>query len=107
MGTLNVTLLQGNIPQNEKFDTETGVLKALQWYGEQLQRNQSALVITPETALPLLPEQLPPDYWQALQQRFASGEQAALVGVPLGSYSPGLHQFGGGIQAGSGESLAL
>lgn len=88
-GTLDVTLLQGNIPQNEKFDSGTGVLKALQWYGEQLQINQSALVITPETALPLLPAQLPPGYWQALQQRFASGEQAALVGVPLGSYSEG------------------
>ena len=88
-GTLAVTLLQGNIPQNEKFDTNTGVLKALQWYGERLQLNQSALVITPETALPLLPAQLPPGYWQALQQRFASGEQAALVGVPLGSYSEG------------------
>ena len=88
-GTLDVTLLQGNIPQNEKFDTATGVLKALQWYGEQLQQSQSALVITPETALPLLPEQLPPDYWQALQQRFAGGAQAALVGVPLGSFSEG------------------
>jgi len=88
-GTLDVTLLQGNIPQNEKFDTATGVLKALQWYGEQLQQSQSALVITPETALPLLPEQLPPDYWQALQQRFAGGAQAALVGVPLGSFSQG------------------
>jgi apolipoprotein N-acyltransferase len=88
-GTLAVTLLQGNIPQNEKFDAETGVLKALQWYGEQLQQNQSPLIITPETALPLLPEQLPDGYWQALQQRFAAGDQAALVGVPLGSFSAG------------------
>lgn len=88
-GALAVTLLQGNIAQNEKFDTETGVLKALQWYGEQLQRNASQLVITPETALPLLPAQLPSGYWQALQQRFANGEQAALVGVPLGSSSAG------------------
>jgi apolipoprotein N-acyltransferase len=88
-GTLEVTLLQGNIPQNEKFDSQTGVFKALQWYGEQLQASQSALVITPETALPLLPEQLPPDYWQALQRRFASAEQAALVGVPLGSFAEG------------------
>ena len=88
-GPLDVTLLQGNIPQNEKFDSETGVLKALQWYGEQLQQSQSALVITPETAVPLLPEQLPTGYWQALQQRFAGGAQAALVGVPLGSFSEG------------------
>jgi apolipoprotein N-acyltransferase len=88
-GALDVTLLQGNIPQDEKFDSQTGVLKALQWYGEQLQQSQSPLVITPETALPLLPAQLPPGYWQALQQRFASGAQAALVGVPLGSYDEG------------------
>ncbi|MDI1244499.1 MAG: apolipoprotein N-acyltransferase, partial [Rhodoferax sp.] len=88
-GTLDVTLLQGNIPQNEKFDSETGVLKALQWYGAQLQQNPSQLIITPETALPLLPEQLPKAYWQALQQRFAEGSQAALVGVPLGSFSEG------------------
>jgi apolipoprotein N-acyltransferase len=88
-GTLAVTLLQGNIPQNEKFDSETGVLKALQWYGAQLQQSPSPLIITPETALPLLPEQLPDGYWQALQQRFAAGDQAALVGVPLGSFSEG------------------
>ncbi len=88
-GVLDVTLLQGNIPQNEKFDTETGVTKALQWYGDQLQQNPSKLVITPETAVPLLPAQLPPDYWQALQQRFATGGQAALVGMPLGSFSEG------------------
>ena len=88
-GTLDVTLLQGNIAQNEKFDSATGVLKALTWYGEQLQQSTSPLIITPETALPLLPEQLPEGYWQALQQRFAAGEQAALVGVPLGSFSAG------------------
>lgn len=88
-GMLDVTLLQGNIPQNEKFDSATGVLRALTWYGEQLQQSQSPLTITPETALPLLPEQLPDGYWQALQQRFAVGDQAALVGVPLGSFSAG------------------
>ncbi len=88
-GALDVTLLQGNIAQNEKFDSETGVLQALQWYGAQLQQNTSQLIITPETALPLLPEQLPEGYWQALQQRFAAGDQAALVGVPLGSFREG------------------
>ncbi len=88
-GELSVTLLQGNIPQEEKFEPATGVLKALRWYGEQLQANRSALIITPETALAVLPEQLPDGYWQALQARFAQGDQAALVGIPLGSYSEG------------------
>jgi apolipoprotein N-acyltransferase len=88
-GTLQVTLLQGNIAQEEKFESGTGVPKALLWYGTQLQANQSSLIITPETAVPLLPEQLPAGYWKALQQRYAVGEQAALVGVPLGSFAEG------------------
>jgi apolipoprotein N-acyltransferase len=88
-GTLSVTLLQGNIPQNEKFDQTSGVPKALRWYGDQLNASPAQLIITPETALALLPEQLPPGYWQALQQRFATGQQAALVGMPLGNYDTG------------------
>ncbi len=88
-GTLSVTLLQGNIPQNEKFDQTSGVPNALRWYGEQLNASSTSLVISPETALALLPEQLPPGYWQTLQQRFATGAQAALVGMPLGDYDTG------------------
>lgn len=88
-GTLQVTLLQGNIPQDEKFQPGTGVRDALRWYGDQLQRSTSSLVVAPETAIPLLPEQLPDGYWQALQGRFASGAQAAMIGIPLGSYTEG------------------
>jgi len=86
---LSVSLLQGNIAQEEKFQPNTGVPAALRWYGEQLQSSRSALTITPETALALLPGQLPEGYWASLQQRFASGEQAALVGMPLGSHDQG------------------
>ena len=88
-GTLSVTLLQGNIPQDEKFEAGTGVPLALKWYAEQLQASRTALVIAPETAIPLLPQQLPAPYWAALQQRFASGQQAALLGMPLGNFDAG------------------
>jgi apolipoprotein N-acyltransferase len=88
-GNLAVTLLQGNIPQDEKFETGSGVPQALAWYGEQLQASRTALVVAPETAIPLLPQQLPPDYWAVLKQRFATGEQAALVGLPLGDFTQG------------------
>ncbi|WP_255435094.1 apolipoprotein N-acyltransferase [Rhodoferax sp. BLA1] len=88
-GSLSVTLLQGNIAQEEKFEPATGVLKALRWYGAQLQASPSELIITPETAIAVLPQQLPEGYWQALQQRFASGQQAALVGLPLGGLAEG------------------
>lgn len=88
-GEMSVTLLQGNIAQEEKFEPATGVVKALRWYGKQLQDNRSDLIITPETALAVLPDQLPEGYWQALQMRFGQGRQAALVGLPLGSFEQG------------------
>ena len=86
---MSVTLLQGNIPQDEKFVGGTGVVTALRWYGEQLRDARTALVVAPETALPLLPQQLPDGYWQGLQARFATGAQAALIGLPLGDYQTG------------------
>ncbi|WP_332775460.1 apolipoprotein N-acyltransferase [Polaromonas sp.] len=86
---LSVTLLQGNIPQNEKFQPGTGVATALQWYGEQLRDAKTSLVVAPETAIPLLPQQLPEAYGAALQSRFAKGQQAALIGIPLGSHQSG------------------
>ena len=87
--TLDVALLQGNIPQDEKFQPGTGVADALSWYAEQLAGARATLVVAPETAIPLLPQQLPPGYWEALQQRYQSGAQAALVGVPMGSLVDG------------------
>ena len=65
-----VALLQGNIAQDEKFKPTGGLPDALQWYGEQLLASTATLVVTPETALPLLPEQLPEGYLVALIQRF-------------------------------------
>lgn len=88
-GTLEVSLLQGNIAQGEKFDNRRGVPQSLAWYGQQLSDSTSSLVITPETALPVLPAQLPEGYWSGLQQRFAQGQQAALIGMPQGSHALG------------------
>ena len=83
-GRLEVALLQGNIPQDEKFIPSGGIATALQWYGEQLQRATAPLVITPETALPLLPTQLPLGYVNAIAARYANSKQTAIVGLPLG-----------------------
>lgn len=86
---LPVALLQGNIPQDEKFEGGTGIPIALDWYGRQMQASQAALVVLPETAIPMLPQQLPAGYFDAMRQRFATGAQAALVGIPLGSFDEG------------------
>jgi apolipoprotein N-acyltransferase len=76
---LSVALLQGNIPQDEKFQGGTGIPVALDWYGRQLRDSIASLVVAPETAIPMLPQQLPSGYYEALATRFA-GQQAALVG---------------------------
>jgi apolipoprotein N-acyltransferase len=83
-GRIDVALLQGNIPQDEKFIPGGGVATAFRWYGDQLMTNRAPLVITPETALPLLPAQMPSGYLDAIARRYSSGEQAAIVGLPMG-----------------------
>ena len=88
-GRLTVTLLQGNIAQDQKFEPGSGVPKALQWYSEQLHQAKTDLVLAPETAIPLLPQQLPESYVAALSRRFSDGEQAALFGIPMGDLEQG------------------
>jgi apolipoprotein N-acyltransferase len=109
-GKLKVRLLQGNIPQDEKFIPGQGVEQALTWYGEQLLANTEPLVVTPETAIPVLPQQLSPPYWQAIKNKYAPplaqdqladqkpdqlpaplpvGPQTALIGLPMGAAGVG------------------
>ena len=86
---LSLALLQGNIPQDEKFEEGSGVPLALQWYAQQLRSETATLVVAPETAIPLLPQQLIPGYLEGLQARYTEGAQAALVGIPLGNARAG------------------
>lgn len=82
-GQQSVELLQANIAQDEKFDPTHGVREALRWYDERLRASQQALVVAPETAIPVVPQQLPADYWQTLSGHFATQTRSlALVGLP-------------------------
>lgn len=86
-GTLSLTLLQSNVPQDQKF-AEAALPQTLEWAQRQLLAARGDLVIGPETVVPLLPEQLPANYWKPLALHF-QGEQAALIGRPLGSFEAG------------------
>lgn len=86
---LRVALLQGNIPQDEKFEGGTGIPLALDWYGRMLREAPAQLVVAPETSIPLLPQQLPEGYLDDLRAAFAQGKRAALVGIPLGNFDAG------------------
>ena len=103
-GQAEVTLLQGNIAQDEKFQPGSGVPDALHWYGQQLQQTTSPLTIAPETAIPLLPDQLPPGYEEALRDRFASGDQAALFGIPMGHLTQGYTNSVIGLKPGQSQA---
>jgi apolipoprotein N-acyltransferase len=100
---LKVGLLQGNIPQDEKFEGGTGIPLALQWYGARLRDTQAQLVVAPETAIPLLPAQLPEGYLEGLRDTFAQGDRAALVGIPLGNYADGYTNSVMGFRPGDGS----
>jgi len=86
---LTLALLQGNIPQDEKFQPGSGVPLALRWYARELEHASADLVIAPETAIPLLPQQLLPGYLEGLEQRYTTGQQAVLLGIPLGDMRQG------------------
>jgi apolipoprotein N-acyltransferase len=87
-GTLQLTLLQSNVPQDQKF-AEAALPQTLGWAQAQLMAAKGDLVVGPETIIPLLPEQLPDEYWQPLLKRFQRGNQAALIGRPLGNMQAG------------------
>ncbi len=87
-GTLSLTLLQGNIPQEEKFAAEHQA-EALEWHLRELLAAEGDLVVAPETAIPFLPQQMPEGLWERLQDHFRAGRTAALIGVPLGDMEAG------------------
>lgn len=112
-GELHVWLLQGNIPQDEKFVAGAGIARALNWYPQQLQQAVSAarqavnrgpqLVVAPETAVPMLPQQLPAAFWQPLLAGLSQADQdrsvQVLLGLPLGSYTQGYTNSAWGLSA--------
>jgi apolipoprotein N-acyltransferase len=101
-GALRVTLLQPNVPQDQKFDPEH-LPQTLDWLAQALTAADADLVIAPETAVPLLPAQLDdyaPGYRSALAAHFARPGRAALVGIPMGDVALGYTNSVLGLSAG-------
>lgn len=88
-GSFSVTLLQGGIAQDEKFEQTSGVPQALSWYQAQLLGATTDLVVAPETAVPLLLQELPAGYWDRLSTGLRSQGHAAMFGMPLGDSQQG------------------
>lgn len=99
-GRLSVVLLQNNVAQDEKFAADR-MPEALAWTDEQLRAARAQLVVGPETVIPLLPEQLDPEFWQGLLSHFRADGRAALIGLPLGNSQLGYTNSAAGINAAS------
>jgi len=97
-GSISVSLLQGNVPQEEKFAMRH-MRQALTATVAQLVGAGGELVIGPETVIPLLPASLDPAVWQDLLERFRQPGRAALIGLPLGNEELGYTNSAAGITA--------
>ena len=79
---ISVRLLQGNVPQQEKFDP-VFVLGALQRYQQAITAAPADLIATPETAVTVLPHQLPTGYLDSLGAYAQQTGSTLLVGMPV------------------------
>lgn len=86
---ISVRLLQGNVPQEEKFQS-AHLDETLTMYDRMLREKRADLIAAPETAIAQLPQLLPPDYIARLVA-FAKQTQSHLaIGIVL-SDSPGVY----------------
>jgi apolipoprotein N-acyltransferase len=95
-GRIGVTLVQTNVPQNEKFVPQF-LPETLEWLEKTVTAAPGPLVVAPETAIPLLLEQLGDEGWQRFAAPFRAGDRGALIGLPLGDYDAGYTNSVAGI----------
>lgn len=79
---VQVRLLQGNVPQEMKFNPET-TLASLRMYDQMIRQMPADLVALPETAIPVLPRQLPDNYLGGLRQFAKDTGTHIALGIPL------------------------
>jgi apolipoprotein N-acyltransferase len=77
---LTVRLLQGNVPQHMKF-SDAGKTAALQRYEHLITAQPADLIVTPETALPMLASQIPLEWYMRVQQFIDRTGSALLFGA--------------------------
>ena len=79
---ITVRLLQANVAQEAKFNPQR-LSGTMQDYQQMLTAAPADLIATPETALPLLLNQLPPEYIQSLAAYAQRSQSQLLIGVPI------------------------
>ena len=77
---LKVALLQGNIPQEEKFSQEM-LVATLETYRRLAQGSDARFIVMPETALPLLRHNVPTHYQELLSEHVRQNGGDILIGA--------------------------
>jgi apolipoprotein N-acyltransferase len=79
---LKIALIQGNVPQDIKFEPE-GIRRGIAQHLEMIAAASGDLIITAETVIPVPDERLPEGLLLSLADTLRSKESAALVGIVL------------------------
>ncbi len=84
---LTVRLLQGNVKQEMKFE-EAGMRAAIDQYQQMITSKPADLIVTPETAIPVLAQQLPPQFASAVRNFSDTTGTAIVFGAIGGTITP-------------------
>jgi apolipoprotein N-acyltransferase len=84
---LTVRLLQGNVKQEMKFE-ESGMRAAIDQYQQMITSKPADLIVTPETAIPVLAQELPPPFASAIRSFSDTTGTAILFGALGGTITP-------------------
>ncbi|MFL9928445.1 apolipoprotein N-acyltransferase [Paraburkholderia sp. RL18-103-BIB-C] len=84
---LTVRLLQGNVKQEMKFE-EAGMRAAIDQYQQMITSKPADLIVTPETAIPVLAQQLPAPFAATVREFSDSTGSAILFGAIGGTITP-------------------
>jgi apolipoprotein N-acyltransferase len=79
---ISVRLLQGNVPQDMKFDSDQ-IYASLLLYRDMMMQAPADLIVTPETAITLFLSQLPTDYLTGLEQYAQQSNSHLAIGIPI------------------------
>lgn len=80
--TLTVSLLQGNVPQEMKFDPAR-YARTLETYATLAEASKARLIVLPETAIPRFLERVDPAYLDRLRAAARRNGGDLLLGVPV------------------------
>ncbi|MGA7780660.1 MAG: apolipoprotein N-acyltransferase [Paraburkholderia sp.] len=84
---LKVRLLQGNVKQDMKFE-EAGTVAAINEYQQMITAKPADLIVTPETAIPVLAQELPQQFAMAIRNFADTTGSAILFGAIGGTITP-------------------